>query len=284
MGRERNSVRRGVAIVSAISVWLAALLQMLQAFNVTGGRQVSVDGEERGNLARALNPTYLREYWNYKRDQLGVDVTIIVFTSIGLFGLAYITLILKRVFKRYKAGDSDLPSFMCGCFFMGAVLCGISLLQSLGLTTVADYVSQFDELPDIGIQAIDVAFNIGRGGTIYLFSSQFILVSIGILLCSYLTFQTAEIPLKHAVFGVVTGVFGLLTFAFELIVFNVRERGVGIAFGLLVLAYGVILLPIWTLWLGIELRRLKRDLRAIKESDLEVKLNDLEAKQSADNN
>jgi len=284
MARERNSVRRGVAIASAISVWLAALLQMLQAFNVTGGRTVSVDGEERGNLARALNPTYLREYWNYKRDQLGVDVTIILFTSIGLFGLAYITLILKRVFKRYKGGDSDVPSFMCGCFFMGAVLCGISLLQSLGITTVADYYSQFDELPDVGIQAIDVAYVVARGGTIYLFSSQFILIPIGIFLCSYLTFQTSEIPMKHAVFGVVTGVFGVLTFVFELIVFNVIERGVGIAFGLLILAYGVILLPIWTLWLGIELRRLKQDLRAIKESDLEVRLNDIEVTRQNANN
>jgi len=283
MARQRNSIRRIVAIISAISVWFAALLQALQAFDVTGGRKISVNGEERGIAARSLDPTYLKEYWNYRRDQLGLDVVIIIFTAIGLFGLSYVALILKRVFKRYKSGDSDLPSFMVGCFFMGAVLCGISLLQSLGNTTIADYVSQFPELPPNGLQALDVAYTVSRGGTIYLFSSQFILISIGILICSYLTFQTSEMPLKHAVFGVITAIFGLLSFVFELIVFNTRERGVGIAFGLIVFAYGVILLPSWTVWLGVELRRLKQDLRALKEDDLEVKLNDLETQRSKNN-
>jgi len=249
-----HSVRDGIAIGSAIAIWLAAILQVLQAFSATGGESPQWDKDFASGM-RSLNSTVLRTYWSYKRTQLGVDVTIDLLASLGLAGLAYCVLILKRVFKRYKNGVSDLPAFMAASFFIGAILPAIEFLQALGLTTAADVISQIPELPDVGIQIIQVSYNISRGSTLYLFSAQFICVSAGIFVSAYLTFATLELPKKHAILGYITSVIGFLTFIFEIATFNAGS--VGPVFGVLVLIYGVILLPIWTIWLGIELRKIK---------------------------
>jgi len=264
------SVRALIAVLSALCIWVAALLQCLQAFNVTGGDAPNRGDSSYANGLRSLDPTTLRHYWAYKRSQLGVDVVISLLAALGLAGLAYCVLILRRIFKRYKNGASDLPAFMSASFFIGALLPSIEFLQSLGFTTTADLYSQIPELPDAGIQALHIAYNVDRGSTLYLFCSQFICVSTGLAIASYLTYVTLELPKKHAILGFITSFFGFLAFIFAIAAFNANT--VGIAFGIIIIIYGVFLLPIWTIWLGFELRKVKaaqkRDAAANLDQDL----------------
>jgi len=270
----RHSVRRTVAILSALCVWIAALLQALQTFGLTGSGPSLRDPTFRANL-RALDYNTLQAYWNYRRDQLGIDVMVDLLTAAGLLGLAYCVLVLKRVFKRYKAGDSDIPGFMTGCFFIGALIPSVDLAQSIGNTTIADFMSQQQELPPVGLQALYVAYNVTRGSGIYLFSCQFIFISIGLAICAHLEFNTLEIPARHAIMSAITAAFGTLTFILEVITFNVDGPVPAYMFGISLLIYGLILLPIWTIWLGIELRRLKQDQVADKIDGMDVHLNTL---------
>jgi len=278
MARDRNSVRKAVAIVSGVFIWIAALMQVLQSTGATGGPK-SPDFSDQAvrNLTHALDVPTLKQFWVYKRHQLAVDTCVNLFTSGGLLGLAYCVLILKRVFKRWKGGDSDLPGFMTGCFFFGAILPSIQLLQSLGALTSADSISAWKTLPGNGLQSLYIAFALQRGSGIYLFSIQFLLVSIGLALASYLSIKTGELPARHAVMGYVTAAAGFLTFILEIIAFNAAQRASSITFGICLLLYGVVLLPIWTIWLGVELRRLKQDLKAqaAEGSNMEFGLTDV---------
>jgi len=274
MPRFRHSIRRTVAIFSALCVWIAALLQALQTFGLTGSNQALRDATFRANL-QALDYDTLQSFWAYRRDQLGIDVMIDLLTAAGLLGLAYCVLVLKRVFKRYKAGDSDLPGFMTGCFFIGALIPSVDLAQSIGNTTIADFMSQQANLPPVGLQALYVAYNVTRGSGLYLFSCQFIFISIGLAICAHLEFNTLEIPFRHGVMSSITAAFGLLTFVLEIITFNVSGPVAAYMFGISLLIYGLILLPIWTIWLGIELRRLKQDQAVDKVDGMDVHLNDL---------
>jgi len=279
-----HSVRVGLAVVSAIFIWIAALLQVLQNFNVTGGDALDFGDPNIRNGTRLLDPTTLRAYWAYKRSQLGIDVTVDLLAALGLAFLAWVVLILKRVFKRYKNGESDLPSFMAASFFIGAFLPSVEFLESLGFTTTADLISQSPSLPDIGIQTLHVAYYVDRGSSLYLFSSQFICVSTGILAASWLSWKTGELPKKHAIFGYITAVFGYLCFIFEIVTFNAGNR-VGYALGVFVVIYGVFLLPIWTIWLGFELRKIKniqkQDARENMDKNL-VPMKDLPQEETVD--
>jgi len=266
----RHSFRYFIAFAASISVWIAALLQALQAFDLTGSTRPDYSDGNMGSKLRSLDYTTLRDYWNWRDQQLGVDVTIDLLSSAGLLGLAYIVLILKRVFKRYKGGESDLPNFMTACFFIGAILPSIQFLQALGYTTSADWISQWSEIPPAGLQALYVAFSVQRGGGLYLFSMQFLFVPFGLACATYLTYKTQELPTKHAILGGITSGFGFLTFILELTAFNVTTMPVGIVFGFFVLIYGIILLPAWTIWLGIELKRLKSEQRIHKEDGFKL--------------
>jgi len=117
MAHGRHSFRYTVAILSAIAIWIACLLQALQSFDLTGGVQPNFRDQAYQNNTRTLDPGTLRAYFNWKNGQRGVDVAIDLFASAGLGGLAYTVLVLKRVFRRHKGGDSDLPNLMSACFF-----------------------------------------------------------------------------------------------------------------------------------------------------------------------
>jgi hypothetical protein len=269
---ERHSVRRSVAIASAVCIWIAALLGVLQAFDVTGSDGTRPDFNQ--TLWRSLDPKTLRDFWHWKRDQKGTDISITLFGSAGNAGLAYCVLVLKRVFRRYKGGTSDIPAFMAGCFFLGAFLPAVEFLQNLGMTTTADQISAYDGLPDVGIQALHVTYLTTRGLSFYLWSMQFVLISIGLSITSYLSWTTGELSRKHAVLGIITAIFGFLSFIFELVVFNVPNAGTGYTFGITLLLHGFILLPIWTIWLGIELKRLKSEQSSDTSEGMDVKLSE----------
>jgi hypothetical protein len=179
--------------------------------------------------------------------------------ALGLSGLAFCVVFLKKVFKRYKGGISDLPGFMTAAFFIGAILSSLAFLQTVGFTTSADLLSQMNGLPDNGLQALHIAYFLSRGSTLYLFSAQFICSAVGLAISSYLSWVTQDLPRKHAVLGFITSFFGFLTFILEIIAFNVPGRGSGIALGVVTLIYGIILLPIWLIWLGLELRKIKAE-------------------------
>jgi len=261
------SVRALIAVASSVAFWIAALLQVLQAFNATGGMPPMNTADDM----RALDPTALRNYWGYRASQLGVDVMIDLLAALGLAGLSYCVLILKRIFKRYKGGDSDLPAFMSASFFIGAILSSIAFLQAVGFTTTADIISQGSTLPDNGIQALQIAYTLSRGSGLYLFSAQFICSGVGLFISSYLTWKTEELPKKHAILGYITSFFAVLTFILEIITFNVGRTS-GIALGIVVIIYGVILLPTWTIWLGLLLRKIKREQKQQNMYQMEEKL------------
>jgi len=256
-----HSVRSGIAIASSICIWLAAILQAFQYFGATGGPDLDLGQNGRAAM-RSLDPDTLRKYWAYRRSQLGVDFMIDLLGALGLAGLAWTSLVLKRVFKRYKGGQSDLPGFMTGCFFIGAILPATQFLQTMGYSTAANLMSEAKELPDSGIQALHVAYSVSRGGIFYLFSVQFIFVSVGLILASVLTYNTGQLSRRHAGLGYATAFTGIMTFIFEIISFNAREIGTGITLGVFVLLYGIILLPSWLVWLGVQLRKLKLETAA----------------------
>jgi len=274
--RMKHSIRSYIAIGSAVCIWIAAIIQALQLFDLTGGEQPNFRGDGYSTLIQSLDVPTLTAFWAWKSSQLGIDVTIDLFAALGSAGLAYCVIILRRVFKRYQGGNSDLPAFMSGCFFIGAILPSFEFLQSLGYTTSADSISQWKTIPSEGLQALYIAYTIGRGSTFYIFSAQFVFVSVGLTLVSILSLRTNELPRKHAILGFITCFFGYLTFVFEIVVFNVGGRGLSITVGIIFLLYGVILLPIWTIWLGVELRRLKQDQRDIRMSNLDEHLNNVQ--------
>jgi len=253
-----HSVRSFVAIASAICIWLAAILQALQYFGATGGPDLDL-GQNGRQLMRSLDPMTLRKYWNYRRSQFGVDFMIDLLGALGLVGLAWSSLVLKRVFKRYKGGQSDLPGFMAGCFFIGAILPSTQFLQTMGYSTSANLMSSFPELPDVGLQALHVAYNVIRGGIFYLVSVQFIFVSAGLIISGILTWNAGELSRRHAILGFCAAFAGIMTFIFEIISFNAREIGTGVTLGVFILFYGIILLPSWLVWLGAQLRHLKQE-------------------------
>jgi len=224
---------------------------------------------------RRLDIDALKTYWKYRSDQHGVDITVTLFYSAGLAALAYCAVVLKRVFKRYKQGTSDLPNFMSVCFIIGAFLPAVQFLQGLGLDTSADNISEWTELPDNALQALTVSFLASRGMAIYLFSLEFVFVSTGIALASFLSIKTEELPRKHAIMGIITASCGGLAFIFEIVVFNVEGLPLGIVFGITVLLYGVIFLPSWTIWLGVELRRLKQEQAVTKAEKMDVGLTEM---------
>jgi len=251
------SIRATIAIASSFCIWIAALLQVLQAFNATGGNPPQRTDDFRDSI-NSLNATSLRIYWAYKNSQLGIDVMIDLLGALGLAGLSYCVLILRRVFKKYKGGDSDFPAFMSAAFFIGAILASIAFLQAVGFTTTADVISNSLLLPDTGIQALHIAFQVDRGSTLYLFSAQFICSSVGLFIASYLTWVTEELSRRHAILGFITSAFGLLVFILEIVAFNAGGAS-GPVLGVVVLIYGILLLPIWTIWLGLQLRKIKKE-------------------------
>jgi len=263
----RHSVRGLLAIVSAIFIWIGTILAVLQIVGATGGPKAPAwnDANTIANII-SLNESTLRVYWLYKAGQLKTDVFIDIFVSVGLICLAYCVLVLRRVFRKFKAGQSDLPNFMAASFFIGAAIPSIEILQILGYTSSADMISQWPGLPTQGLQMLFISYNLAQGSSLYLWSTQFFLIPMGLILASILTIKTGELPKKHAIFGFVTAFFGFLTFILEIISFNLGRGPVGIAFGISYLIYGVVLLPSWTVWLGVELRRLKQEQNFDKEA------------------
>jgi hypothetical protein len=145
-------------------------------------------------------------------------------------------------------GESDLPDLMVGCFLVGAIVPCFNLMQSLGLefisympstvhiiyldcndqtgvTQTATELSQWDNLPDAGLQALHIAYTlrmlylsshhaihdspiyivlmdgivaiIEKGSGLYMFSCQFFFIPIGLCLASHLSFKTGEVTSRH---------------------------------------------------------------------------------------
>jgi len=250
---ERHSIRFFVAILSAIAIWVAALMQALQAFGVTHDESVEFP---RGNetLWQSLDPKTMRGFWTFKQSQGGIDGAIDILFSLGLLCLTYCVLCLKRVFRRWTK-DSDLPNFMTGCFFFGAIVPCLQFLQTVGTTTTSNWVANWQDLPDVGYQILYVSNVLEQGGGIYTLSVQFLFVSIGIVIASHLSWKTGDLPKKHAILGGITAACGFVTFILEFLTF--QSAGTDAAWGFFILIWGIILIPIWTIWLGVELKRLR---------------------------
>jgi len=256
----RHSIRTFLAVLSAIAIWIAALLQGLQAFGVTHDEAVEAPNfnATTGALLRQLDPPTLRQYWAFKKSQAGIDYSIDLLFSLGLLCLAYCVLCLRRVFKRWTK-ESDLPNFMTGCFFFGALIPSLQFLQTVGSTTTSNFVAGWEGLPDIGFQILYVSNVLDQGRGLYLLSVQFLFISIGMAIVSHLSWKTGDLPKKHAILGGITSAVGFVTFLLEFLTF--QAAGTGAAWGIFILLWGIILLPIWTIWLGVELKRLKEEVQ-----------------------
>eukprot|EP01113_Clastostelium_recurvatum_P047320 TRINITY_DN841_c0_g1_i1.p1 TRINITY_DN841_c0_g1~~TRINITY_DN841_c0_g1_i1.p1 ORF type:complete len:268 (-),score=46.86 TRINITY_DN841_c0_g1_i1:44-847(-) len=261
----RYSIRRLVAIASSVCVWVAALLSVLSSFGAIGHR-ADVDYLK----VQELDPTALRAMWLNRRDQLQIDIWTNLFYCIGLFGMAYCLLCLKRVFKR-MSGHSDLPAFMTGCFFVGAVLPTLQLLQMMGTLMAANWMTSTPNFPDVGFQALHVGYMLRMGAGLFFVSSQFLFVSIGIAISSHLSFKTGELSAHHARLGVVIAVVGLLAFVFEVAAFAFYGP-LGIVFGILAILWGIILVPAWLIWLGVLLVGLKEDQQSASRNRMDESL------------
>jgi len=249
-----------VGISSAVLGWLAALLQVLQYTNVTGVMPLpGTDSDENGGV----NPVYwthdyLENYWAYQRTQIPVNIFICLFTSLALLGLTYCILFLKRVFRQYRRGVSDLPAFMLGCFLVGSIIPSVSLLQILGSSTTAALLSGVNGFPDDALQSLTIAYIVSQGTLLFQFSALFLFVSLGIILASVLSLRTGELPIKFAYTGIATAILGFVSFILELATSQVEGNSpIAVAFGVFLILFAVIMLPIWTFWLAMLLPRLK---------------------------
>eukprot|EP01112_Ceratiomyxa_fruticulosa_P001832 TRINITY_DN119_c0_g1_i1.p1 TRINITY_DN119_c0_g1~~TRINITY_DN119_c0_g1_i1.p1 ORF type:complete len:276 (+),score=31.23 TRINITY_DN119_c0_g1_i1:228-1055(+) len=261
----RYHMRRSLAIFASLMIWIAGILQIIEALkpDLTGMPSPTFDD---GKLYE-LDPDAIKQLWEYRTSQLYMDVGIDLCFAIGLLSLSYCVLCLKRVFKRYKGGESDLPSFMVGCFFVGAILPSIQVMESIGATAMASVLVRTPNYPVAGYQAVQVAHLIQQGSGIFLISCQFLFVSLGLAISSYLSLKTGELPAHHARMGAITSAVGFLVFIFEVVsVFSGVTRVVPIIFGLTTIVYALVLLPMWLVWLGVELVRLKKESKVARDA------------------
>jgi len=210
---------------------------------------------------RTLDYNTLLSIFAWRRTQLAVDIWIDLLLSAGLLGLAYCTLILKRIFRKFRGGTTDIPRFMVGCFFIGAILPSVQFLQSVGFTTASNLMSDWNVMKDPAnpqpLQTLFIATELVRFSTLYLFSLQFIFIPVGLILAAVMTLESESLPRGHGILGIITAIIGFLVFILEVITFNEAGIAALVILGILVLLWGVILLPIWMVWLGHELRMLK---------------------------
>jgi len=269
----RHSIRTFLAVLSAIAIWIAALLQALQSFGVTHDENIEAPNfnSTTAELLRKLDPPTLRQYWAFKKSQASIDISIDLLFSLGLLSLAYCVLCLKRVFRRWTK-DSDLPNFMTGCFFFGALIPSLQFLQTVGSTTTSNWVAGWQGLPDVGFQILYVSNVLDQGRGLYLLSVQFLFISIGMSIVSHLSWKTGDLPKKHAILGGITAAVGFVTFLLEFLTF--QAAGTGAAFGIFILLWGIILLPIWTIWLGVELKRLKEEVQRDRDTGRALNVED----------
>jgi len=268
------SVRRAVAIISAMLIWLAALIQILQSTGATGeftpppmrnGTDWETDPLERQQV--------WRQHMEYENEQLSLNIAIGTFLSFGTFGLAYCVLCLKKIYKKYAAGRSDLPDMMLICFLFGSLMLAYEFIASLGSEIVIVLASiqslnsinsmtpaKFEDLAE----NIEMSSQINNGRKILIFALLFILLSVGVLLSSLMSLRTGMLNVKHARLGFVTAAAGFCCFITEVVVLTslvveTTTPAHAIPFAIFLVIFGLILMPIWTIWLGFELARLKED-------------------------
>lgn len=268
------SVRRAVALASAVLIWLAALLQILQSTGATGE---FVPPPMRNGTDWEKDPTERSDVWRkhmeYENSQLSLNIAIGLFLSFGTFGLAYCVLCLKKIYKKYQSGRSDLPDMMLICFLFGSLMLAYEFIASLGSEIVivlgsAQTLNQINSMSpekfeDIA-ETIEVSSQVINGRKILIFGLLFILLSVGVLLSSIMSLRTGMLNVKHAKLGFVTAGAGFLCFITEIVllgslVFEATTAAHAIPFAIFLVLYGLILMPIWTVWLGFELARLKED-------------------------
>lgn len=268
------SVRRTVAVGSAILIWIAALLQILQGTGATGEfvPPPSMNGTD-WEANKTLRAIEWKKHMDYEYEQLVVNIFIGMFFSSGTFGLAYCVLCLKKIFKKYNGGKSDLPDLMLMCFVFGSLMLVYEFVASLGSEITIVFLSraslrQMDSMSvekfESIAESIEVSDTILGGRKIIIFALLFILVSVGVAIASNLSLKTGILNAKHAKLGILTAISGFLCFIAEIVLlssfyFETTTNAHAAPFGILMVVFGLVLMPIWTVWLGFELARIKED-------------------------
>jgi len=268
------SVRRAVALGSAILIWLAALLQILQFSSATAQ---FVPPPMNNGTDWEMDPTERIQVWTahmlYEKDQLAFNIFIGIFLSFGTFGLAYCVLCLKKIYKKYQSGRSDLPDMMLICFLFGSLMVAYEFIASLGSEIVVVLASiqtlnninsmtpaKFEDIAE----TIEISSQVINGRKILIMALLFILLSVGVLLSSLMSLRTGMLNVKHARLGFVTSGAGFICFITELVLVSsmlveTSTFAHAVPFAVFLVIFGLILMPIWTVWLGFELARLKED-------------------------
>jgi len=261
------------------------LLQILQSSNVVGTSRPDPVALNLNMSQWSSNVTvrasYLRAYWPYQNDQLAFDVPIGFFMCMGLAGLSYCVLCLKKVFKKYKRGRSDLPDMMLLCFVFGCLMTAYEFLANIGSeATVAVFASFItnandDSFLDQTSTAMMSSSILNTGRKIFIFALLFLFLSIGVLLAAIMGKTTGMLSKRHSHLGFVTSVFGFLTFVTEIaligaLYFGISNGNEEVFYPFLAteVCFGLILMPIWTIWLGVELARLKEEYVFKRDDDV----------------
>jgi len=268
------SVRRAIAIASAVLIWLAALLQILQVTGATGTDVVPPPMYNGTALEQAAERAAWKQHMEYENSQLALNIAIGAFFSFGTFGLAYCVLCLKKIFKKYQGGKSDLPDLMLICFLFGSLMLAYEFIADLG-SEIIIVLSSNQALNSIDdslepqkfqniAQTIEISSAVNDGRKIFIFGLLFVLLSVGVLLSSLMSLRTNILNVHHARLGIVTAVAGFLCFIFQIVlltsmVYTTATFAHAAPFAVFMVIFGLILMPIWTVWLGFELARIKED-------------------------
>lgn len=214
-----------------------------------------------------------RKHMEYENEQLGLNIAIGVFFSVGTLGLAYCVLCLKKIYKKYAGGKSDLPDLMLICFLFGSLIVAYEFIADLGseIVIVLTSTQSLSNINSMSLEkfeslaeTIEISSAINDGRKILIFALLFILLSVGVVLSSVMSLRTGMLNVHHARLGIATAAAGFLCFIFEVVVlgsawYTTTSYAHTAPFAIFMVLFGLILMPIWTVWLGFELARVKED-------------------------
>ncbi len=80
MKRKGHSVRTTIAILSAIFIWIAALIQIVQNFEIFGSKKRPDFGNQStASLLKSLDYEALKTFWAWKRQNMPLEILFSIF-------------------------------------------------------------------------------------------------------------------------------------------------------------------------------------------------------------
>jgi len=232
--------------VCVILIWLAGILQSLNAWGVAP-KTYRPDDETR--LAKQ------EEVWRYRRDAQAVEFLMAFFQALGFLLFIRVSASLRKVWGMSFAAQGALTHYF---FTIGCILPAVALLQDLGSTQMANWITSWDELAPRALALVDVefAFIMNTSRTLWVTSMQFIFFAVAMWVhCDLVLNDEGRIPRSHGVFSAVVGIISVIVFALK--VSSFEHTYIMSAYGGMLFVYYMIMLPVWMIWLAVIFGRLK---------------------------